>query len=387
VRTALRRVVDTPGYVSSDFHQHTILSTDSPVGTRDRVLSNAAEAVEVAVASEHNVIANLAPLVKELGMSRFFVSICGDELTTDASKKPWGHINVFPLVADPSNARGGAPPVRDLLAHDVLQQFRSRPGPRPVIQVNHPRAGSIGYFDRLDFDPKTGVGTGAGYDPDFDAIEVWNGRSVDARTKVLADYLALLRTSHPVTAIADTDTHGIVGQEAGLPRTYVRVTKDDALDTWDAARTDDLVRTVRERRDVVLTNGPFLSMSANGTGIGGIATAKNGLVVVKVHVTTAPFVVVEQAELRLAAGGKMASPAIVALTPRKSSSGAMEADATFTVRATADDAFVVIVSGMRPMKPMFAGDDLELAPWAMSGATWIDANGDGKSLAREVPRR
>jgi len=343
VSSALRRVVDTSGYVATDFHQHTILSADASVGMRDRVLANAAEGVEVAVASEHNVVADLAPIVRELGMSRLFVSVPGAELTTDASKKPWGHVNVFPLAPDASLPRGGAP------------LFRG--------------------------------GTGAGYDAAFDALEVWNGRNVEARTKVLDDFLALLRTSHPVTPIADTDTHGIIGQEAGLPRTYVRVTKDDALDAWDASRTDDLVRTVRERRDVILTNGPFMRVTANGVGIGGIAAARGGLVDVKVHVSSAPFVAFDHAELRLAASGKVLTPASVVLAPKVGPAGALEADVTFTVRATVDDAFVVIVSGTRPMRPMFGGEDREIAPWAMSGAVWIDANGDGKSLAREVARR
>lgn len=387
VSQALRRIVDTSGYVATDFHQHTILSADAPVATRDRVLGNAAEAVEIAVASEHNVVTDLAPLVRELGMSRFVVSVAGDELTTDASKKPWGHLNVFPLTADARLPRGGAPIVRDRLARDVLEEVRARPGPRSVIQVNHPRSGQNGYFDQLGFDPAKGVGTGAGYDAGFDALEVWNGRDVDARAKVLEDLLALLRTSHPVTAIADTDTHGIIGQEAGLPRTYVRVTRDDALDAWDASRTDDLVRAVREKRDVVLTNGPFMGVTANGVGIGGIVKARSGLVEVKVHVTSAPFAAVDRAELRLAGGGKLLTPASVTITPKKVASGALEADVTFTVRAASDDAFVVIVSGSRPMRPMFSGEDLEISPWAMSGAIWIDADGDGKSLAREVARR
>ena len=264
--------------------------------------------------------------------------------------------------------------------------MRAQPGPARVVQVNHPRSGANGYFDLLGFDPKTGVGTGAGYDATFDALEVWNGRNVDARMKVLDDYLALLRTSHPVTAIADTDTHGIVGQEAGLPRTYVRVTKDDALDTWDAARTDDLVRSVREKRDVVLTNGPFLRVSANGVGIGALATARAGVVEVKVHVSTTAFAAVDHAELRLAGSGKVVTASSVVLAPKRAPSGALEADATFTVRAGADDAFVVIVSGTKPMRPMFSGEDRELMPWAMSGAIWIDANADGKSLARELGR-
>ena len=101
----------------------------------------------------------------------------------------------------------------------------------------------------------------------------------------------------------------------------------------------------------------------------------------------APWVVVDRAKLRLAAGSKVLTPASVALTPKPGPSGALEADVSFTVRATADDAFVVVVSGTRPMRPMFSGEDREISPWAMSGAIWIDANGDGKSLAREVARR
>jgi len=105
-----------------------------------------------------------------------------------------------------------------------------------VIQINHPRAGRNGYFDLLGFDPAKGEGSAPGYDARFDALEVWNGRNVDARGKVLADFFALLRTHHPVTATADTDTHGIVGQEAGYPRTWVRVHDDGPRSAWDPAR-------------------------------------------------------------------------------------------------------------------------------------------------------
>ena len=81
---------------------------------------------------------------------------------------------------------------------------------------------------------------------------------------VLVDWFALLRTKHPITPIADTDTHGVVGQEAGFPRTYVRVAKEDALASWDGSRNADLVHGVRVLRDVVLTNGPFLRVGVDG---------------------------------------------------------------------------------------------------------------------------
>ncbi len=384
----LRRVVEAPGYVSSDFHQHSILSADAPVATRDRVLANAAEGVDVAVASEHNTIADLEPVVEELGLSRWLVQLAGDELTSDAGKKPFGHANVFPLVAQRDKPRNGAPPVRDRLAAEVFADARALPGGPHVLQINHPRSGTNGYFDQLGFDPKTGVGTGAGYEATFDAIEVWNGRAVAHRTKVLEDFFALLRTSHPVTPIADTDTHGIVGEEPGYPRTFVRIgssSKRPSLESWDAARSRDLVQAIRETRDVVLSNGPFLSVTANGTGIGGVTSPRAGVIDVKVTITSAPWVVVDKAEIRLARAWTPGSTAHrpVTVSPKRNASGALVAEGSFSVRPKEDDALVVIVSGTRPMRPVLSGDDAEITPWAMSAPIWIDVDGDGQSLGRK----
>lgn len=371
----LRRVVDTKGYVGGDFHQHTILSVDAATSQRDRVLANAAEGVEVAVASEHNVIAGFQPIAKELGVDRFFVSITGLEVTTDAGRTPWGHANVYPLEEDTKKPRGGAPVVRDRTPKEVFAELRARPGAR-VFQINHPRSPRIGYFDAMGFDATTGAGTNPAYEAGFDAVEVWSARHIDGRAKVLVDYFALLRASRPTTPIASTDTHGIVGQEPGLPRTFVRVAKDDALDTWDDARSRDLVRGVKDARDVVLTNGPFLSLTANGAGIGGLARARAGSVDIAVKVVCAPWIEVEKLEVRTVRGESKE----IALAPKRDGTGAFVAEARVAMRFAADDAFVVIASGKKPMRPIYAGTDAEIAPWAMSGAVWVDGDGDGKSL-------
>ena len=381
LRLSPRKVVDTSGYLSCDFHQHTMLGADAPVATRDRVVSNVAEGVEVAVASEHNVVADLEPVVRELHLERALVSIPGDELTSDASRHPWGHANAWPLPVDASDPRGGAPVVRDRTPREVFDQLRRATPGDFVIQVNHPRSGQNGYFDQLGFDLATGVGTDPGYDPRFDALEVWNGRNVDARGKVLGDFFALLRTQHPVTATADTDTHGIVGQEAGYPRTYVRVADDGPLDPWTPARTADVVHGVKVLRDVVLTNGPMLRVSAGGAQIGAIA--RGPVVEVKVHVESAPWVVVD--ELRVLRATAPDAATSQRITEKLNAAGALAADASFTLRVAADDAFVVVASGARPMSPVLgaaAGADAEITPWAMSGATWVDANRDGKALQR-----
>ncbi len=384
VRLSPRRVVDTAGYLACDFHQHTMLGADAPVATRDRVVSNAAEGVEAAVASEHNVVADLEPIVREMHLERVLVSIPGDELTSDASRRPWGHANAWPLPVRADDPRGGAPPVRDRTPRELFDELRRANGGDLVLQVNHPRSGQNGYFDQLGFDPKTGVGTDPGYDAAFDALEVWNGRNVDARGKVLNDFFALLRAGHPVTATADTDTHGIVGQEAGYPRTYVRVADDGPLDPWDGARTSNLVRGVKTLRDVVLTNGPMLRVTANGVPIGGIARGPR--VDVKVHIESAPWVIVDDVRLVRASAPDDRDPSLTKRVVAKGNAGgALAADLTFAVRASADDAFVVIASGNKPMSPVLSavdGSDADIAPWAMSGAIWIDADGDGRALGR-----
>jgi hypothetical protein len=381
---ALSRVVDTRGYVACDFHQHSTFSADAPVNAHDRVIANTAEAVEVAVASEHNVIADLEAIVKELHLEDDLVEISGDELTSDASKHPWGHANAFPLAFDGSKPAGGALRIRDRSPRDVFEQLRKEAAGNLVVQVNHPRSGTNGYFDQLGFDPTRGFGTEPGYDADFDAIEVWNGRNVEARARVIDDWRALLRTGHAVTATADTDTHGVVGQEAGYPRTYVRVVDDEHFAAWDAARTADLVRGIKELRDVVLTNGPMLRASANRVPIGGIA--RGPVVTLKVHVECAPWVDVDTLRVLRASETKPVREERKAVTLFPLPTGARGADASFTLRFDSDDALFVVASGSRPLRPVLGGDDREILPWAMTGAIWVDADGDGRALRREAAR-
>jgi hypothetical protein len=382
LRLAPSRVVDTHGYLACDFHRHTILGADAPTSTRDRVIANAAEGVEVAVASEHNLVVNLEPLVRDLGLERELVSVSGDELTSDANLHPWGHANVWPMSVDPNKPRGGAPAVRAGTAREVFEALRrAPPGGDFVLQVNHPRAGATGYFDLMGLDGARGEGSDAGYGASFDAVEVWNGRNVDARARVLDDWRALLRTGHAVTATADTDTHGVVGQEAGYPRTYVRVADDDHLDAWTPARTADVVRGVKSLRDVVLTDGPMLRVTANGVPIGGIA--RGHAVRVNVHVESAPWVEVDSVRIVRAREG--AAEEARSIKPKAREGHAMVADVDFALRFDADDAFFVVASGAKPLSPVLALDAKtgeELQPWAMTGAIWVDADGDGKSLGR-----
>jgi hypothetical protein len=175
-----------------------------------------------------------------------------------------------------------------------------------------------------------------------------------ARDAAIADYLARLAAKAPVTPVA-----------SGEARTYVRVDDDTATTGWDAVRDASFVRGVSELRDVVLTDGPFLRVAANGGGIGSVVRPRAGDVAVSVHVECVPGTHVERVALLRARGGAGESRAVtLAALP----SGAMGADVTLHARAAKDDALVVTAQGV--------------GAFAMTGAVWIDADGDGESLGR-----
>ena len=222
--------------------------------------------------------------------------------------------------------------------------------------MNHPRSGTTGYFDQLGFDPARGVGTDPGYDPGFDALEVWNGRNVEGRAKVVDDWRALLRTGHRVTPTADTDTHGIVGQEAGYPRTYVRVGVDDrarrlgrpALGRPRAQREGPARRHVLHR-----TGRCCASRSATHVHVER-HWPRAGLLKVKVHVECAPWISVDEVRVERAMGGAVPPPVPVKLAP--TSHGSVAADVTIPLTFDADDAIYVVASGKKPMTPVLGGE-------------------------------
>jgi len=127
-------------------------------------------------------------------------------------------------------------------------------------------------------------------------------------------------------------------------------------------------------------------VTANGAPVGGIGRATGGrAVTVKVHVECAPWVDVDTVRLVHARENGDKAPEVtrsVALAPLPS--GAVGADVVLGARVDADDALYVVASGSKPMTPVLAGDAREITPWAMTGAVWVDADGDGKALGRAV---
>ena len=66
----LKRVVPTQNYFATDWHVHQIGSPDSPVLSDDRIRSAVAAGVEMFAVTDHDYVADLQPLVEQLGLTR-----------------------------------------------------------------------------------------------------------------------------------------------------------------------------------------------------------------------------------------------------------------------------------------------------------------------------
>ncbi len=204
----IERVVDTSGFLSADFHIHSAKSFDSSVPMSDRVVSFLVEGVEVMVSTDHDYVADYAPLIAALGLGGEITSVVGDELTggspvpedptqggVQAFPEGIGHWNAWPLSRYPTNRRNGAPQDEFVTPGTIIDRLRGMDslallgktpdtatvvdwltaigvgdatGDDEVVMLNHPRAGFaglvvIGLLNGLG--NPGGDPTAGGYDP------------------------------------------------------------------------------------------------------------------------------------------------------------------------------------------------------------------------------
>ncbi len=196
----LTQVVPTPGWISADFHVHSVKSVDSDMGLEKRVQSFAVEGVDLVTSTDHNHVANYAPTIQAQNLEDWLASAVGLELTS----LEMGHFNAFPIVTQPGPIQHGSfrwfyrPP------GELFAQLRGlgKDPQKTIVQINHPRDTVLGYFNAFDVGTYTGKplptpsslvrldrtpqkdGTPSPYDPvnfslDFDVMEVFNGKRLD----------------------------------------------------------------------------------------------------------------------------------------------------------------------------------------------------------------
>ncbi len=357
----LARSVSTPGWVSTDTHVHSQLSADSPDSFIDKVRAMVVEGLEVPVSTEHEAIGDFGPAIEELELGNWINGIVGSEVTTAV----YGHFNAFPLVADPTKPGNGRIDWYNLDPAETFANVRANPG-QPFLQVNHPRAPSIGgYLSAMGYDRDTGVARRADWSPDFDGLEVMNGCNSDGiNANEVKDWFSFLNKGERIMAIGSTDNHSAESGNMGLPRTYLRVGTDEPSEV-----TDDLFREAFMKGRLVVSCGPFLTAKMGAAEIGDTATLAGDLISVDVHIEAPSWMDVDQVELIV--NGQLMKTQMLVTTQ-----DVLRFEGTLTASVSpGQDAWVVIATSGDRQHGIWARNR---PSFAFTNAIYVDGDGDGQ---------
>jgi hypothetical protein len=368
----LTHVVPTPEWLSGDFHVHAARSPDSRVPMQDRIYEFVADDVQLIVSTDHNVVSDYDPYIRELGAGRFITSAIGDELTTGG----WGHFGAFPLPAELERAGQGAVLVHGRRPDDFFRDVRTN-APDAVIDVHHPRLDAeIGYFDIGAFDARSDKAGRPGFSFDFDAVEVMNGyqdpvrRSVD---RVVDDWFSLLNHEHLVTATGNSDTHHLTFNIGGYPRNYLHIVNDHP----EAVTPKQIAQAIKGHH-AFFTTGPIVNLTVNGGTIGNLVPARGGKAQAEITVRAAPWISVERVTLYLNGREAKRWPVTTGPGPRP----VERFHETFDLQTPADGYVVVRVDGDKPLTPVVGdGKTFTAYPFALTNPVFLDVDGDGKYRA------
>lgn len=357
LRATLHRVVNTTGFVSADLHLHADPSGDSEVPLRDRVISLLGEGVGLVAATDHNHITDYGPTVAELGASEHIATMPGIELTTS----DWGHFNAYPYPTTLT-----VPPVSDT-APDALFAFVRSTQPGATIQVNHPRMGEIGYFNAAKLDDKAQQAPKPGFSWDFDALEVFNGFDLmqpDVVENNMREWLRLMKLGHRYTAVGNSDSHRVVYEWAGYPRTYLAVKPE-------GASPESAMTSLKEGRAIV-TAGPFIRLSVAGGGPGDTVKATGDKVRVDVDITAPAWLGISNA--RVWVDGEPRAELDISQVKRVGQLSRLHQVLEISVKS---DTMVIATARAEGMlTEVLPGTKIQ--PHGFTNPVFIDADGDGR---------
>jgi hypothetical protein len=129
LRLRIHREVPTPGLVSCDTHVHTLTYSGHGDATiEERIITIAAEGIELPIATDHNVHIDYRPVLRRLKLEEYFTPVIGNEVTTSV-----GHFNIFPIAAN-----APLPNHRLTTWPEIIASIRQTPRVQAII-LNHGR--------------------------------------------------------------------------------------------------------------------------------------------------------------------------------------------------------------------------------------------------------
>lgn len=365
----LTKAVNLKGYLSLDPHLHTI-NSDGTLSVTERLKSIVAENLEAAIATDHNFVTDYQPELVRLGLGDYLRVFPGVEVTPLNS---YLHFNNYPVAIKPEEKTNGA----IIPAFERVEElFRAcqKKNPASLLQLNHPRAGNLGYFENIGLDREKADSAAGDLALTFDLMEVMNGASFHrGNDQAVADWLNLLNKGYFFPAVGSSDSHGAAGSEPGYSRVFVRLPKKLTELTWE-----DLASALKKGQSFI-SNGPLVEFTVNGRyHPGDTVTDRDGKVKARIQIQSAPWIDIHEVRVIVNGERKIIFPVnSPAIKPVKF-------DKKLDIELSVDSYLVVEVSGQKSLYPVVqqparSGQLKETAlPYALTNPVFIDLDGNGK---------
>jgi hypothetical protein len=389
----LARVVETPGWVSADFHSHSSPSGDNTSSQLGRVLNLIGEHIEFAPCTEHNRISTYEHHLTELRAKAFMATVSGMELT--GTPLPLNHQNVFPLLFKPRTQDGGAP-VTDASPETQMERIAAWDNNSvKLIQQNHPDLGWLFYDRDGNKTPDEGYSRSFGLmnvmeihpiDPMLkpSQFDVRDGKTIGNQTAL--NWLQLLNQGFRIYGVVNTDSHYNFHGSGGL-KLWIKSSTDDP-----AKINSDEMRDASRNGHLIMSNGPYLEATFTELGTnqepvvsGQDLVAKSKKVSAKIRVQCPNWLDVDTVIVLV--NGRRSDKLTFSRDTHPDMFGkdVVKFDRTVDVELT-EDAHIVVLTGHRTqvlgdiMGPMWGTQH----PTALSNPVFIDIAGDGFTANKDT---
>ncbi len=382
----LKRLVDTKGWISSDFHNHSTPSGDNVCDTDGRIINIAVEHLEFAPTTEHNRLYDWEPTIKALGLENHIKTVKGMELTGSRQ-----HFNAFPFEPDPLKQDGGAPVWNDdpRITALTLRRWQGERADR-WIQFNHPDLSNM-FVDR-DSD---GIADGGfvGVGGMIDGSESENGPGTD----ILADspfklsrpagslamkasmcrefiWRQLLNQGHRLVAVGVADAHSVYGNGVGCWRIYLPSSTDEPskIDWAELAPH-------AKAGHIVLSTGPFLEVKTQNGKIAGDDDRSTGGIDLNVRVQCTDWMDIDRVQVLVNSKPDPTLNFTRASHPQMFKDGVVKFAEKIHIPLQSDAHLIVVAIDEDGNEAIGFGtsDYAKMRPCAYNNPIYVDADGNG----------
>ncbi len=385
-----------PAMVSMDAGVVTNASGVGYATAASRAIQAACEGVSIIVSGDYGQVTNLQTAIRNQGLERWVKAFSGrrdllhkGDLSAD--------LFVYPLDESTSAAYNTAVDSVRSLPPDVALADLKKQVPDLIFEISRPVHPEAGYLEAFAFNmnKKRFIDDNMP-PPDFNAIQVLEGKKLGLENEVYSRYMAMqlerlgqndLFKAPPLSPVGSSFSRLPYGQEIGYPRVYLYLNSDKTLAQVTAS---DVVSAVRGQHYLV-TNGPILLFDALNFDTlefsvkpGEILDAQTTEIVrIRARVLAAPWITLEGINTRenglrgITVFGIQPSEKVQRYPTNQSGSH-------IYTRYLKEDAVLdaYAYSSLRSLAPVVP-DALEdfggaAFPYCMSGPIFVDRNGDGK---------